>query len=580
MHDSDSGLNRKMAPFCKECKTAIINKQFLVCRVCELYYHLDCTDISFQRFRIMTAVNKKNFRCEPCLSRREVQTSDLNTSPLLPITKVTKNITRNFESTLGSDASLPIPIDSSTQKSTYSENYIVNIPTENSFQDLPNENEEYASITSTPVKNNYLNLHSNRLCMEKLKEKINRLEKKLESAENNIEKLAEKNRILEKQIAEYSKTTARGETKDKQALSSESNHSTLQNNKILLTQNNIRSPTNNHQTRIPANPTSTANKEKTLLPQKTSKEDATRNKGKSKHIFILGDEQLRNLSSALLRTRLGKWNDDYQPDALIMPGATSTELLVQCEKLLNKIKNNDIVVLGIGNNDNNLHKLHSNLCIALSRLCKVTVFIVPVIKNPYLNETTLNYHLKLWTKHFENCTVIESNFIYRKNCHYINYICKKINICIDYIKYELEFLNFDCIRKHNMNKKSMTEIKQIKNTEDVSPSIVKIIQDQKTDEECASPKKGTIPYFFKRNTNTPSTTRFHNSTLKCTKNNSVPNPHNKHTTQEIHSSPIQHTTQTIHSSPNQHIAETTHTIRSTPIQQNNESNNIKTFFRP
>lgn len=551
MHDSDSGLNHKMAHFCIKCKSAIINKQFLVCRVCEKYYHLDCTDVSFQRFRLMTAVNKKTFRCEPCLSKREVQMLDPTTSPLLPITKITKNITRNLESTLDSNASLPIPIDSSTQKPTHTENYIVNIPTENSFQDLYDENEE--SITSTPIQNNYLNLRTRKIYLEELKEKIYRLEKKLETAENNIEKLTERNETLEKQIANYCKTILR-------------NKSDPKNQKVQIEKNATKSPTNNHQIEIQANPTSEPNNEKTVDPQKTLQEGATNSKNKSKNIYILGDEHLRTLSSALLRTRLGRWNDDYQPDAVIMPGATSTELLNQCEKLSNKIKTGDVVVLGFGNNDKDLHIFHSNLCIALNKLCKVTVLIAPIIKNLYLNENTLNYHLKLWTKHFGNCTVIEFNLI--KNSRYIKYVCNKINICIDYYKYKTDFLNFDCIKKHNVNKKSVDDSIQI----------------EKTEKETTTPKKGTIPYFFRRATTTPTAVLLPNNTPQCTNVSSIIDPHQ---TIKTNTSPIQpHDTnnnQTIptNSSIQQHITNNNQTIltNSSPIQQHN-TNKTKTFFRP
>lgn len=471
-----------MALSCTMCKTAITNKQRLTCRICEKHFHLDCTDITFARFRLMTPDNKKAFRCQHCLS--DLYSSGPNKSPLLPIKKPKpkRRISINLDTSSSSDSSLPSPIENCTIRPICHENVIVNIPTTNSFQELCHENEVYASITSTPVRNT-----STR--MEELREKICRLEKKLETAEHNIEKLTEKNRLLEIQVADYINKN-KHEAKNKDLLQKLNEMNTLQEKQnILPTEEHNASATKKYNSKDEIKFISKTNENHLKNPQSAPKEDSAK---KSKHIYVIGDNHLRGLSSTLLRTRFNKWNDVYQPDAYIMPGATSKELLTQCERLSTQIKDGDVVVLGIGNNDNDIHKLHSNLCIALSKLCKAKIFITPIIKNMYLNENTLNYHIMLWTKHFENCTFINSNSYNFNDTKHIHYICKKINSCIDYNRYESDFLHFEFTKK-NFSK----------------TSVLKPTQDDKKQSEDTPPMKGTIPYYFKKRTLTQTYSQHH-----------------------------------------------------------------------
>lgn len=497
------------------CETAIINKQRLTCRVCEKHYHLDCTDVTFPRFRLMTADNKKAFRYQYCLSERGFYASGSNISPLLPINKPKRQILMNSDTSLSSDSSLPSPIHNCTIKHACHEKVLVNVPTANSFQELSHENEEYASITSTPVQN-----PSTR--MEKLREKIYRLEKKLEAAELNIEKLTVQNKLLEKQVAEYSQTNIH--EADKRVLLKVNEINLQKDHNISPMQKNIKSATG--KSTIDDKIKSIPKTDKARNSHNSPKECTAK---KNKHIYIIGDEHLRGLSSAILRTRLDNWNDKYQPEAYIMPNATSTELLTQCELLSTQIIDGDVVILGIGNNDNNIHKLHSNLCIALSKFNKAKIFITPIKKNMYLNETTLNYNIMLWTKHFENCTTINSNTFDWNNTKYINYICKKINRCIDYNRYESDYLHFDCIKKYISSKSSVHE-----------PT-----KDNKEQDQNTSPKKGTIPYYFKIKTSTH------------------PQCHNPDT----------------HASINKHVL-TFQSQQQQTCSQHDNNNKTKQFFRP
>lgn len=113
---------------CIKCSEDVLNRQFLVCVLCENTYHLNCTNVTFKRFSIMTAANKQSFRCDQCWSKLRVFTK-LNCSPVQE--------TKTNES----------PKDQSyvTQRNRY------NIQIRNSFEILSDDEAEYSSLPGTPI---------------------------------------------------------------------------------------------------------------------------------------------------------------------------------------------------------------------------------------------------------------------------------------------------------------------------------------------------------------------------------------------------------------------------------------------
>lgn len=199
-----------MALNCKKCRKPIVNKQFLKCSVCENNFHVDCTNVSFQRFRIMTSDNKKAHRCDPCFIKSKSSSTahepfqlSLQNSSTQSCQSVRETSTplSNAETTLfSSQGSASIQeLDYVTQR----DKCRVNIPTNNSFAEL-NEYEEFSSPTSSPVGNTQQSpskLGFNTEYKEKeLIEKIYGLETKLKSAEIKIDKLARENITLTKKI--------------------------------------------------------------------------------------------------------------------------------------------------------------------------------------------------------------------------------------------------------------------------------------------------------------------------------------------------------------------------------------------
>lgn len=200
----------------------------------------------------------------------------------------------------------------------------------------------------------------------------------------------------------------------------------------------------------------------------------------SKHrLIILGDEKISGLSAAMTSSREGKWNDTYKPFALIKPQATTSQILKHCDSLERTVSDGDIVILGLSSHDSNPQLIHSSLCVALNKLKNARVYILPVSDSHYLNERMLNNNLKMWTKHFENCTFIDINYkLTGYKTDYINYICKKINLMIDSAEYELQFLSPKVIASRLKN-------------------IIISRKFIRTDNKL---KKGTIPYYFFKQT--------------------------------------------------------------------------------
>lgn len=232
-------------------------------------------------------------------------------------------------------------------------------------------------------------------------------------------------------------------------------------------------------------------------------------------IHIIGDEQLRGLAATFIRTRTGKWNDRYKSSAIILSDASSSEILTYCEQISKTISRDDIVILGFGSHDKDLHKLHSNLCIAINLLAKSTIYVIPINCSPYFNEFKLYKAMKMWTKHFEKCYILEySNHLkYCNNFHYLNFICNKINLCIDYIEYKLQFLTFKNINnlkltncKNNNQTLDFTDIRKksltFKNNNNLK--LTNCHYNNQTLDFTDIPKKGTIPFYFKRLSSNPT----------------------------------------------------------------------------
>lgn len=225
-------------------------------------------------------------------------------------------------------------------------------------------------------------------------------------------------------------------------------------------------------------------------------------------IYVLGDQQLRNLATEMYSTRINTWNDIYSIQGIIKPNTTCTQTLKDCEYLSKKLNKKDVVILGIGSNEKNPLKLYSELCNTLHVLRNNKVFIVNVFRNPYLNTYMLNNMIELLCNCYKNCTFVSLN----RNINYIRALCQKLNAEIDYIHYYNRYIITKSMQLHNYkNKHEEHEVQRQKNSLKNSKISPKNGETRTSDLTQASTsqhllnknnklkinyKKGTIPYYL------------------------------------------------------------------------------------
>lgn len=436
-----------LAVNCHSCDQNIKKYEFLTCSLCKNSYHIECINVSFGRFRIMSPNRKKTYRCDTCIEGLKI----------IP--------EQNFI--------------------THRNKLKINIPTENSFEELSDDLDEFSSLTSSPAMTINTSLSMQRLSsdseIENLKQQNQTLRRKLEISDSEIEHLLEENKAMNKRIMElelkvkklsHDCTCYCGKsccTKCKEKAK----------NKLDFTHTENSSPKSKPgTTELDITLKQDHHYKSTIKPCDTKKIDPN-DETKTRKIYILGDEQLKDLSATIIKARQGKWNNKYQPIAHILTGATSTEILDFCTGWSKDISENDVIVLGFGSNDRDVHRLHSNICIILNQLSKNVVYCAPINCNPGLNVKTLNDNLKLWTKHFDNCTNIDMKRFNLSHKSYVNHLCDKINAGIDYIEYKVKYLTIKSLKQHILRP---------------APKKTNL-----NNHQTQKYKKGTIPYYFNKN---------------------------------------------------------------------------------
>lgn len=172
-----------------------------------------------------------------------------------------------------------------------------------------------------------------------------------------------------------------------------------------------------------------------------------------KHIYIFGDQQAYGLNKIISKTRFNEWNDNYKIISFIKPNATSTQIISSCNRdFLKTLHADDIVVFVIGSNDKRPYVLLSEICNVLYSLRGYTVFVTNVQYNPYLNENMINEKLELIINNYKYCKYLkiqqDSNYSYLNDVrpiynhkYYLQRLCHRLNIEIDYKRYHNEFIN-------------------------------------------------------------------------------------------------------------------------------------------
>lgn len=397
--------------------------------------------------------------------------------------------------------------------------YVINVSTENSYSSLLDDEDENDQTTLLSLNRSCPDLNPfTRAAFEELQEKNNQLQEQLASADNEVAETLSENYTLKKKILEYetrikqlssllSKSPTKISTSTGSSAKISTNRKRSSNRKKLdfslsehsvtpcriehllnknITDNNHIIQLVDHENNNEGDQQYTADKHR----DNTKKNDDTTTTTRHK-LLVVGEERLSGLSAAITSARRGKWNDIYTTFGFTMQNALSMQISEYCGSIENSINEGDVVILGIGSHDSNPEILHKNVCIALSKLSKATIYLLPVLHNPHLNENTLNYHLKLWSKTFKNCTLIDiphnrnSNYDTRM---YLNSISKIVNLHVDSQKYELQYI-------YSLAKARCTFTKNRGLT--VQRSNIKKVEQCNTGKKIDELKKGTIPYYFK-----------------------------------------------------------------------------------
>lgn len=208
----------------------------------------------------------------------------------------------------------------------------------------------------------------------------------------------------------------------------------------------------------------------------TFKSTQTAQKNNENRIFIIGEQQCIGLAQNLISSRNKSINGQYKIFSFIKPFAKCSESLKACYSL--DLKENDWIIICVGQNDQNPNQIQFELLKVLNYLRNNNVIVLSINKHLHLNETKLNTLLKFTCHSFYNCNFLDLTNLYEyyyKYRYFQNHTCRIINSTIDaHHHYKTEYTSPG---RNNETPHGLCQNGKI-----------------------STPKKGTIPYYF-RNTN-------------------------------------------------------------------------------
>ncbi|XP_050667075.1 uncharacterized protein LOC126966853 [Leptidea sinapis] len=473
----------KRRNICATCTHTIKVKEYLECTNCNNTFDLKCASITLKRYNSMSTDKRLKWKCHKCRKSSTQEIKNLSNTEQL-----TQSI--SFDKTISNISNL-----SSKNTLTLHNQSLENITFCSSMKDLHNSTFRDVSTCSLPDLGT---VESSQVL--DLKQDLATLSGQLESAHEEIAKLNIENTKQRKLIEENEKqikllktllsdgnssiNSTPLRTKTKKSKRTPSVKSSIQNN--IISHKAIEQIPINLEN-APAVPLNSEFNKK--LAQKST--NIQRKSGRK--IYIIGSQQSKNLSSALIQSRRTNPYEKYTIEAFIKPDATTGDILKSCE--LYDFSCNDKLILTVGENDCDPIKISSDLYTKINSLPQVHIIVTSVTFSRHLNELKLNDMLRLICNKFPNCTFLNlDENIYRNNTPYYN-ICHKINLVIDQIDYNKRFLNFKKQRHINRSTLKGTIPYYFKKvTHGVTSK-----NDQTLNSSQDAPKKGTIPFYFKPN---------------------------------------------------------------------------------
>lgn len=501
-----------MAPLCVKCSGQITDRYHIVCKVCEHVYHSNCMKMSNKRFDLLSPQRKTDYICLSCKNSPD---SDIYFN-----TPLTRNRTSS-------------PHHSQDYVTIRKKTSAVNIHTENSFEGLPEEDEDGSSDSSSSqtckqkTNRSYTVLRLNKsYVIDELNDKIDRLTIQLKSSEMEIDKLLQANCSLSKQVRDYDlrvkqltsicKSTKVLPKSTKSKSSSKTRRKLVSRTKLDFTMEpNVDESTPTLQVEplsptaetVPERGIATAPTTKSLAKQKQlqSPQDAYTNKipkttnspiaarnRQSPKIFVFGGQQCAGMGPMLLQLQKDTNIVKYDVSAFIKPGAST-------ERILETVKNHkfricDKIILSVGEHDSNPIEIFSHLHNVLRMVTNTPIYILSLRINKNIDVTNLNYMLRHSCYNEDNLSYIDVASTQTKSINkkkYLRHMCMKLNLRIDQIDYKNAYYSYNCVN-NSMSESLPHTTESVKIALDdcqVSPHSSTEVQN--------SPINVTTPYFFR-----------------------------------------------------------------------------------
>ncbi|CAK1581394.1 unnamed protein product [Parnassius mnemosyne] len=489
---------------CEICKQKIESKKALLCSRCKKYFEFDCTGYSEKLYLLKDIDSRKKWMCKICKENSKPS----NTEPSFVTTRkkpFTPEIAKK-----NSPVVTQTPIQSTPKNtSCHSEDSHVltlqNISLDNSpsMSDQLLSRSMYCTVTDA-------------IDVQELKETINGLQLELASTQEELEnyilennalrdqnsKLLKENNVLktlcqspiqDNSIIKSTKKKSKPYTQlTKVSLLSPPSSPTQRQSLITDDQLNLQRQITEFQQKLSdvQIEIETLNKHIHKLKLKLHDTNSSRSppcnkltptpakkNDNGKRIFIYGSQQCVGLSSALIRSRKNTTYEKYTITSQTKPDALTTDILKDCHNV--DLTPNDKLILCIGENDYDIKILTSQLRKLLTTFKNNDILLLNVFKNKYINIYALNNSILKICNEFKRC-----HFVTCTN-ETIFDMCNSINFLIDYIDYEKKYLDVREIKKLiGRDNNPMTQ----KTGVNIYP-------------------KGTIPYYFKRQSTFTTTTK-------------------------------------------------------------------------
>lgn len=485
---------------CNKCKNFVELKRTALCSNCKKRYEFDCIGYPEKTYRLMNREEKKKWRCKECIktySEKDATNDGWNITTRKKHHRIVQNTTPDQQHITTDDPHyVESPCPSVYHHNTSLDSHI-----------LTDYNQSSESFTTPKLSRSLDGTFSDTTALTEMKNTLTQLTSTLESTQNELENVILENNDLRRQINKLM-----AENKTLKTLCSSPAKILNSPKSIHLEKSKIRSLVHNSLTSSSSSPSAAArskdnihttvsymqqeidylkkqlktkekepissiltNTNKTIDmkndPSKTPNAIVNDIKYDLRKIHIFGSQQCAGLAKALSQSRENTAYEKYKITGEIKPQAPSYEIIKNCLKT--KLNLNDKLIINIGENDYDIRLILSQLQVVLETFYNNKIIVLYVNKNRYVNVYKLNHRLKLFCKRYKNCEFL--NFE-----HYspFDLICKSINYIIDCTDYANKYLNPKELKRRIVN--NMPVCKK------TSPM----------------PKKGTIPFYFSKLTDT------------------------------------------------------------------------------